>query len=275
MITDAPAYRLSLLAPARAVYRLLQRALAAIGIYMVVCRISKRQQPLVINRSIWKPFVVEDKWLALYRSTQTITRGTETDNLHRQCRFYSTFQMAAYAAGLAQGDVIECGCWHGHTTVAIATVLEARGFSGRFHVFDSFEGGLSDFTARDESVFRLSKSEKLGLVRQFASDYDFVRSVTQRFGFVELHRGWIPQSFESFVRAPVRFLHVDVDMYEPTKAALDFFWDFIVPGGCIVIDDYNHTVFEGATRAVDEFLKDKRPSLFYVVPLGGSCYVIK
>jgi O-methyltransferase len=259
----------------RALYRLVQRLLAAVGIYFVACRISKRQQPQVVNRSIWKPFVVADEWLALYLSTQAITHGAATDNVHRQVRFYSTFQMAAYAAALPQGDVVECGCWHGHTTVAIATILQTRGFAGRFHVFDSFEGGLSDFTPNDESIFPLSDREKRGLVRQFASDYELVSSVTKRFGFVELHRGWIPQSFESFVRTPLRFVHVDVDMYEPTKAALDFFWDFVVPGGCIVIDDYNHTVFEGATRAVDEFLKGKRPSLFYAVPFGGSCYVIK
>jgi hypothetical protein len=182
--------------------------------------------------------------------------------------------MAAYAASLPEGDVIECGCWHGHSTVAIASILADRGFSGRFHVFDSFEGGLSNFTERDESFFQLSDREKQGLVRQFASDFDFVRSVTERFCFVELHRGWIPACFESFVRMPVRFVHVDVDMYEPTKAALDFFWPSVVTGGCIVVDDYNHTVFEGATRAVNEFLAAKHPRLFYAVPFG-SCYIVK
>jgi hypothetical protein len=33
-------------------------------------------------------------------------------------------------------------------------------------------------------------------------------------------------------------------------------------------------VFAGATRAVDEFLADKAPRLFYRVPFG-SAYVIK
>lgn len=259
----------------RAVYHFMQRMLAAAGLYFAVSRISSRQKPEVVNRAIWKPFVVDDEWIRLYKTAQSITRGDATDNVHRQCRFYSTFQMAAYAASLPQGDVIECGCWHGHTAVGISTILAARGFTGRFHIFDSFEGGLSEFTARDESVFHLSDTEKQGLVRQFASDFDFVRSVTERFGFVDLHPGWIPAIFATFERKPVRFVHVDVDMYEPTKAALEFFWDYLVPGGCIVIDDYNHTVFEGATRAVDEFLRDKRPQLFYVVPFGGSCYIIK
>jgi O-methyltransferase len=259
----------------RWMYRLIQGLFAAVGIYFVVSRISDRNKPEVVNRAVWKPFAVDDHWRSLYNATQSITKGAAFDNIHRQCRFYSTFQMADYAASLPAGDVIECGCWHGHTTVGIATILSAHGFSGRFHVFDSFEGGLSGFTEKDESFFRLSGREKAALVEQFASDFNFVRSVTSKFGFVQLHRGWIPQSFSSFTPTLTKFVHVDVDMYEPTKAALEFFWESLVPGGCIVVDDYNHSVFEGATQAVDEFLQDKTPQLFYKVPFAGSCYVIK
>lgn len=258
----------------RKAFRAAQSALDARGIHVTVSRISPRNQPELINRAIWRPLVADDQWRSLYKRTQVATKGAATDNIFRQCRFYSTFQLARYAARLRHGDVIECGCWHGHSTLAIANLLSEEGFSGRFHVFDSFEGGLSDFGVKDESAFQLSAQEKRAQVEQFRSDFDFVRSLTAQFGFVELHRGWIPQSFELFERRPVRFLHVDVDMYEPTKASLEFFWDSVIPGGCIVIDDYNHAVFEGATRAVDEFLSTRTPSLFYSVPFG-SAYIIK
>jgi hypothetical protein len=219
--------------------------------------------------------MVEDSWRALYNSTQALSKSASTDNIYRQCRFYSTFQMADYAAALPVGDVIECGCWHGHSTVAIATMLARRGFTGKFHVFDSFEGGLSAFTEKDESYFKLTDAEKRVQVKQFESDYDFVDSITRDFGFVELHRGWIPQSFETFAPGPIKFAHIDVDMYEPTKASLELFWEHMVPGGCIVVDDYNHGVFEGATRAVDEFLAGKAPRILYKVPFGASCFIIK
>jgi O-methyltransferase len=258
----------------RRAYQATQSAFAACGIYVTVSRISARSQLELINRAIWRPLVADDQWRSLYKSTQSATNGTTTDNIFRQCRFYSTFQMARYAARLPHGDVIECGCWHGHSTLGIATLLAAEGFSERFHVFDSFEGGLSDFGTKDESAFQLSEQEKRVQVDQFRSNQDFVRSVTASFGFVELHPGWIPESFASFELRPIRFLHVDVDMYEPTKATLEFFWESVVPGGCIVIDDYNHAVFEGATRAVDEFMAARTPRLFYSVPFG-SAYIIK
>ncbi len=258
----------------RKVYRAMQSALAARGLHVTVSRISARNRPELVNRAIWRPLIADDEWRALYKSTQAATHGNATDNIFRQCRFYSTFQMAHYAARLPHGDVVECGCWHGHSTLAIATLLDAENFREKFHVFDSFEGGLSDFGAKDESSFRLSDEQKRAQIEQFRSDFDFVRAVMAPFGFVELHRGWIPQTFAAFEPRPIRFLHVDVDMYEPTKTSLEFFWDSLIEGGCIVIDDYNHAVFEGATRAVDEFLRGRTPRLFYRVPFG-SAFIVK
>jgi O-methyltransferase len=258
----------------RRAYARAQTALAARGIYLAIARISERTRPELINRAIWRPLVAEDSWRALYKSTQALTKGDDTDNIFRQCRLYSTFQMASYATRLPAGDVVECGCWHGHSALGIATLLEAGHFAGRFHIFDSFEGGLSDFGPKDQSSFQLTGDEQRLQTDQFRSDLSFVRSVLGRFSFVELHPGWIPETFASFEPRPVRFVHVDVDMYDPTKAALEFFWEALVPGGVMVIDDYNHAVFEGATRAVDEFLMDRTPRLFYSVPFG-SAYIIK
>jgi hypothetical protein len=68
-------------------------------------------------------------------------------------------------------------------------------------------------------------------------------------------------------------VHIDVDMFEPTKAALEFFWDQVVPGGVIVCDDYNSSIFEGANRAVDEFLDGRSPMLVYRVPMGSIVIV--
>jgi len=47
-------------------------------------------------------------------------------------------------------------------------------------------------------------------------------------------------------------VHLDLDVYEPTKFVLETIIDHIVPGGIIVIDDYNSVA--GATRAVNEFI---------------------
>ena len=50
-------------------------------------------------------------------------------------------------------------------------------------------------------------------------------------------------------------IHIDVDVYEPTKHILENTWDKIVEGGVLILDDYG--TVEGETKAVDEFLHNK------------------
>ncbi len=67
----------------------------------------------------------------------------------------------------------------------------------------------------------------------------------------------------------ISLLHLDMDVYKPTKYVLDILEKRIVKNGIILIDDYG--TMEGATKALDEFLK-KRNDLkikklsFYKVP---------
>ena len=47
-----------------------------------------------------------------------------------------------------------------------------------------------------------------------------------------------------------------MDIYEPTKFALEKLFKKMSPNGIILIDDYS--TVEGATKAVDEFLKKQK-----------------
>ena len=58
------------------------------------------------------------------------------------------------------------------------------------------------------------------------------------------------------IRPTLRFVHIDVDLYESTLAALRWAWPLLVPGGVMVDDDYLCSSCKGAKQAVDEFCKD-------------------
>lgn len=51
-------------------------------------------------------------------------------------------------------------------------------------------------------------------------------------GFVPAILGSLPLNFK------FAFAHVDMDHYEPTKYALDWLWDKMLPGGIIACDDW-------------------------------------
>jgi hypothetical protein len=47
-------------------------------------------------------------------------------------------------------------------------------------------------------------------------------------------------------------VHIDVDLYQPTRDSLAFFYPRLVKGGVIVMDDYGFKTCPGATRAAEE-----------------------
>lgn len=50
-------------------------------------------------------------------------------------------------------------------------------------------------------------------------------------------------------------LHIDVDLYEPTKIILEKLYDKVTIGGIIIFDDYG--AFAGTNKAVDDFFDNK------------------
>ena len=76
----------------------------------------------------------------------------------------------------------------------------------------------------------------------------------------ELVKGDILQTIDEYIEQHpslrIALLHIDTDVYEPSKAGLEKLFDRVVRTGVIVFDDYG--VVEGETKAVDEFL-DEHP----------------
>ena len=104
------------------------------------------------------------------------------------------------------------------------------------------------------------------LVKCFAAKY---------FGNYELIKGdileTVPRYANEHKELKIVLLHIDVDMYAPSRVILEQLFDRIVPGGLLVLDDYG-TVY-GETKAVDEFLKKNGLALrleklpFYKIPV--------
>ena len=54
----------------------------------------------------------------------------------------------------------------------------------------------------------------------------------------------------------ISLLHIDTDLYQPCKITLDHLYDKVSKNGIILFDNYN--IFPGETKAVDEFIKEKK-----------------
>jgi O-methyltransferase len=170
-------------------------------------------------------------------------------------------------------DFVECGCFYGHSTCMLATLLKQNGFTGQFHVFDSFEG-LSEFTIADACEYYETDDQKTQIRKHFASNEERVRALLSPFEFVKFYRGWIPGRFNEISDRRFSFLSVDVDLYEPTSQSLKHLFPRLMKDGTVYLDDYGYRTFPGARIAVDEYLSEFQQSSLLRMPFG-SALVIK
>jgi len=159
----------------------------------------------------------------------------------RRDRFFNLYN-ALDSVILLQGAVAECGCWKGLSSFILNTKLDTGGEG--YHIFDSFEG-ISQPARGDKH----SKGD-------LACSIEKVRENLAGFPSIEYHRGWIPESLNQEPERLYRFVHIDLDLPDPTAGAFRYFSKRMVPGGIIVCDDYGSTGWVGTKDAVDRFIAD-------------------
>jgi len=237
---------------------------------------KKYKDFVFFDRNAVEALYNKDECISLYYDGLYRSRMEGTDNYFKQCRSYTLQQMLKHVLDLGlSGNVAECGCWKGHSSYIISKILEEYNFGGVYSIFDSFEGGLSDKQSEDQNA-RLSMSAKEieHEKKIFSSAEEDLHRVLEPFDFYKLYKGWIPERFNEIEGQKFIFVHLDVDLYQPTLDGLEFFYPRLVKGGVIVIDDYGYTQFPGAKSSVDEFLS-RNPSSLFVSALTGGCYIIK
>ena len=141
----------------------------------------------------------------------------------------------------------------GHSTYMVADRLQAASWPGRFFVFDSFEGGLSDKVAADRTARGDTDPEKTHTQKLFfASNYEAVEALMRPFPFVSLNKGWIPTVFDGVAgpaSPPLRpGPHRRRPLRSPTRDSLAFFGPRMSDGGLIVIDDTAPPISQAARR---------------------------
>ena len=152
-----------------------------------------------------------------------------------------------------------------------------RAFPDRkLYLFDTFEG----FVEGD-----VNTETAQGFSRAKVGDFSDTDEVTVRESMpfkenVITQKGIFPESLseasESLSDERFVFVSLDADLYEPTKAGLEFFWERLVPYGVIMLHDYNSGQFRGVKKAFVEFAEGHEDFLtFPVCDLHGSLVIKK
>lgn len=191
------------------------------------------------------------------------------------------------------GDIVECGVFKGSSLIQWATFRElmennnARKIIG-FDIFGPFpKEGLEAVESDNGMVNEWNKQFE----GAFISKEDLESSLSWKgIQNVELIQGDIQKTLPAYVGGEIAqsrgikqpregrelrisLLHVDVDVYEPTKLVLELLYDRVVLGGMIILDDYG--MVEGATLAIDHFFADKNQEIKKLSLSHKPAYIIK
>jgi O-methyltransferase len=185
-------------------------------------------------------------------------------------------ERALAAPGLDAGCIIECGTWRGGMAAGLLTV---GGTSREYHFFDSFMG-LPPASVEDGEEARQWQANKDG-PRFFNNCTATMEEFMMVVGTVDIppkhvhvYKGFFEETFPDFQAPPISVLRLDADWYNSTMMCLQKFWDTLLPGAIILIDDYYD--WEGCRKAVHSFLAQRnareaiRQSCF-----GRVCYIVK
>lgn len=161
-----------------------------------------------------------------------------------------------------RGEIMEFGIFKGNSFfrwIKFRDLLEhtaSRKIIG-FDIFGDFpEAGFeADKAKRDAFVNETKGGRSISI-----EELNELLQVQQLNKNVELIPGDILQTLDDYLdknpHLKISLLHIDVDLYEPTKFVLERLYERVTKGGIIVLDDYG--AFAGTNKAVDDFFANER-----------------
>lgn len=158
---------------------------------------------------------------------------------------------AASHAKHLEGDFVECGVYRGWFSRAVVHYVDFNRLNKKFYLLDTFCGFSEKYTIEEE--------KKLGRLpgSRYEECYEGVKKTFKDFPNVKIIRGPIPETLPQADTAKVSFLSIDMNCVTPEIAAAEFFWDKLVSGAVIVLDDYGWQPYFLQKKAFDKFAKEK------------------
>lgn len=202
--------------------------------------------------------VIDDDFIPAYNSVKERTMLSSE-------ALYDLWSSIRYVTqkGL-QGDIVEFGVWRGGALELVAHAL--KHFAGQNAIIglDTFEGHpepnqdeIDVWGNNMNERFHKEVEEHGSWVK---SHYEEVHAnLTEICSNFRLIKGKVSSETNHPEISKIAILRLDMDWYEPTKAALENFYHRIEPGGSLIIDDYGH--HSGARKATDEFLVENNINL--------------
>ncbi len=166
---------------------------------------------------------------------------------------------AGYHCVQLDGDFVECGAYAGVGVKTVVDYLGGTAFPKTFWAYDLFE--------HDASMLHHAMPEHgAGLEQRVRRKFD-------GYPQVRIVKGAIPEVFLGQSPDKIAYLHIDLNQGPAEVATLDELFHRVVPGGLVILDDYEWAAYRGQKMAEDPWFESRQ---YRVFPLPtGQGIVIK
>ena len=130
---------------------------------------------------------------------------------------------AAYHCAQLPGDFVECGVYRGTGIKTVIDYFGNKGFTKTFWGYDTF-----DYNPVESHSFAGQEDGLFDEIKKRFEGYDQVRLV----------QGLLPDSLIGNSPEKISYLHIDLNSAEFEIAVLEKLFERVVPGGVIILDDY-------------------------------------
>lgn len=161
---------------------------------------------------------------------------------------YSWFALQAFQL---KGDFVECGVNRGGFARMVFDYTPLRHSDKKFYLLDTFSGFAAD------SLTSRELQSGIATAYDYSECYEDVVHTFSSFPNAVIVRGRVPETLSAVRSTHVAFLSIDMNCVEPEIAAANFFWDLLVPGAVMLLDDYGHPRHREQKLAFDIFAAEK------------------
>jgi hypothetical protein len=162
---------------------------------------------------------------------------------------------AAFSASKLTGDFVECGVNRGFLSSAIMEHLEWDRLGKTFYLLDTFAGVAEEMIPDNEE-------ERQRNQQNLTSGFYVrgVESVARNFSQwrnVKIIQGRVPDTLPQVKTKQISYLHLDMNCAPPEIAALNYFWEKLISGAMVLLDDYAYIGYQPQKEAMDVFAKER------------------
>jgi len=239
------------------------------GFHLSAKRLAKRLLPKWLVGALyrmWRP--IEVRLLPTYSEDGLIT--DHNCDFIRERRFAEAYGLVigqgltgggsrwrAYVAcwvanwcKMLDGDFVECGVNKGYQSRLVMEYADFTSLSKSFYLLDTFHGLVEKYASPTEK-----KAGKLE--SKYGAAYERVLETFRGIPNVVIIKGPVPDTLKQVKSNKIAYLALDMNCVIPEIEAIKFFWDKLVPGAMVLMDDYGFPGYEELKAAYDEFAMSK------------------